>query len=328
MAAMVRVIATAFLLIAAVLPAAAQPVAPNLDAVTRLLAEAPPDARSARTLGTKRDGNGVIIDSQGLVLTIGYLINEAMSVTVFNVEGKSVPAKIVGYDYETGFGLVRALAPLGRRPVQFGNSSTLKGGEPMLAVGHGGSDGSVATFVTDRRPFAGAWEYLVEDAIFTAPAHPNWGGTALLGVDGRLYGIGSLQVGNANREGQPPEPGNMFVPIDLLKPIFADLLAEGRNGSPQRPWLGIYTTELMGRLMVTQVLPGGPADKAGIKAGDVLTAVGGKRVAGMADFYRTLWAGRDAGALVDLRLLRSGEPLTLRVASGNRYDYLQKPKTY
>ena len=328
MSYMARAFALAFLLLAAAFPGAAQPVAPNLDAVTRLLAEAPPDARSARTLGTKRDGNGVVIDGQGLVLTIGYLINEAMSVTVFNAEGKPVPAKVIGTDYETGFGLVRALTPLGRRPVQFGNSGALKGKEPMLAVGHGGRDGTVATLVADRRPFAGAWEYLVEDAIFTAPAHPNWGGTALLGADGKLYGIGSLQVGNAAGDSQAAQSGNMFVPIDLLKPIFADLLAEGRNGAPQRPWLGVYTTELMGRLMVTQVLAGGPAEKAGVKAGDVLTAVGGKRFAGMADFYRTLWAGRDAGAAVELRLLRSGEPLTLRVASGNRYDYLQKPKTY
>ena len=314
-------------LLAVAPPAMAQPVALNLDAVTRLLAEAPPDARSARTLGTKRDGNGVVIDGQGLVLTIGYLINEAMSVTVFNAEGKPVPAKVIGTDYETGFGLVRALAPLGRKAVQFGNSATLKGNEPVLAVGHGGRDGAMPTFVVGRRLFAGGWEYLIENAIFTAPPHPNWGGTALLGADGKLYGIGSLQVGNAAGDGQEARLGNMFVPIDLLHPVFADLLAEGR-GATQRPWLGLTTMEMAGRLVVTRVIEGGPAEKAGVKAGDIVTSVGGKRFSGMAEFYRTLWSGREAGAQVDLRLTREGEPRTARVASGNRYDYLQKPKTY
>jgi serine protease Do len=320
------------LLLGAPLGAAAQTASPEqlrtaVAAVIRLTAEVPPDARSARTLGTKRDGNGVVIDSQGLVLTIGYLINEAMAVTLFTADGKPVPARTVAYDFETGFGLVRALAPLNIRPIALGSSAGLKEGTPVLAIGHGGPGGTVPAKVVSRRNFAGGWEYLIGQAIYTAPPNENWGGAALVGPDARLYGIGSLFVGDAEVPGERM-PGNMFVPIDLLKPVFADLLADGRSGNAPRPWIGASTAELAGRLVITQVQPDSPAARAGLAVGDIISAVAGKRVSGMADYYETLWKDRAAGATVDLRVRRDGASITVPVKTGSRYDFIKPAKSY
>lgn len=299
-----------------------------ISSVVRLTAEVPPDARSAQTLGVKREGNGVVIDDKGLVLTIGYLILDAMAVTLFSAENKPVPAQLVAYDYDSGFGMVRALTPLGAKPIALGQSATLKARDPVLAVAHGGAGGPTPALVVSRRPFAGAWEYMIDQAIFTAPPLDGWSGAALIGPDAKLYGIGSLQVGQADAAVAELNPGNMFVPIDLLRPIFADLLADGRSGAPEKPWLGLYTTELDGRLVVTQVLPGAPADQAGLRRGDIILQLGGKPVANMIDFYQLLWAGRTAGAEVPLRLRRNGGRVDLKIRSASRQAYLKPPKTY
>jgi S1-C subfamily serine protease len=320
------------LLLAVPLGAAAQTASPDqlrtaVAAVVRLTAEIPADARSARTLGTRRDGNGVVIDSQGLVLTIGYLINEAMAVTVFNAEGKPVPAQTVAYDFDTGFGLVRALAPLGIRPVPLGASGGLKEGAAVLAVGAVGPANAASAKVVSRRTFAGGWEYLVQGAIYTAPPIENWGGAALIGPDARLYGIGSLFVGDAEMPGERM-PGNMFVPIDLLKPVFADLLADGRSANTPRPWIGASAAEMGGRLVITQVQPGSPGERAGLAVGDVISSVAGKRVGSLAEYYETLWRDREAGATVELRVRRDGASITVPVKTASRYDYIKPAKSY
>ncbi len=314
-------------------PARAQNATPEqlrtaISSVVRLTAEVPPDARSAQSLGVKREGNGVVIDGKGLVLTIGYLIVDAMAVTLYSAKDKPVPAQTVAYDYESGFGLVRALTPLNAKPIAFGRSEGLKAKDPVLAVAHAGAGGPQPALVVTRRPFAGAWEYMIDQAIFTTPHHPGWSGAALIGPDGKLYGVGSLQVGQADATVAEPNPGNMFVPIDLLRPIFADLLAEGRSGAPEKPWLGVYTTKLDGRLVVTQVLPRGPAEQAGLRRGDIITALGDKPVRTMIDFYDALWAGRTAGAEVELRIRRDGGPASVKIKSGSRYAYLKPPKSY
>lgn len=302
--------------------------APNLDAVVRLQASVPSDARSAATLGAQRDGNGIVIDQRGLVLTIGYLIVEAQTITLTTNAGRTVPAETVAYDYDTGFGLVRALGALNVQPLPLGDTAGLRQQQRMLAVGHGGSAGTVPTIVVGLRPFAGYWEYLLERAIFTSPAHGNWGGTALIGADGRLYGVGSLFLANPGDEDSRSEPGNMFVPIDLLKPILADLLADGRSSAAPRPWLGINVQDVLGRIVITSVTPGSPAARAGLARGDIVMAVNGQNVETPAALYRALWQGREAGATVPLRLHRRDGTTTVTVQSGNRYDFMQRPRTY
>lgn len=297
-----------------------------LAAVVGVHSLVPPDARTADSLGTERAGNGVVIDSEGAVLTIGYLIMEARTVSIIDAEGKEIPAKVVAYDWDSGFGLLRALAPLGVKPIRLGSAKSLKRKDPVLVAGHGGLEAAKAAFVMSRREFSGYWEYLLEDAIFTAPIYPNFGGAALIGADGRLLGIGSLAVNDAPGEGTIL-PGNMFVPIDVLRPVMADLLERGRPSGPQKPWLGIYTNEEQGRLFVTRVASGGPAEKAGIQPGDIILKVKDQRVTGQADLYRKIWAQGEAGVDVPLTILAGSTIREMAVHSINRYNWLKLDRT-
>ena len=304
-------------------------VAAPLEAVIGVRASVPQDARTARTLGTDRAGSGIVIDDQGLVLTIGYLVMEAISADLILPGNRSVPADIVAYDYETGFGLLRALAPLGVTPMPLGNSATLTLDTQALVAGSSGTGQPKVTgaVVVSRREFAGYWEYLLPDAIFTAPPHFEFGGAALIGRDGTLLGVGSLIVGDA---GGPERqmPGNMFVPIDALKPILADLIATGRSKLPARPWLGISSEEARGRLFVTRVAPGGPAAKAGVAANDIIVAVAGDPVTDQADFYRKVWALGNAGTEVPLTVLNSKGLNEIKITSASRYDHLKLKPSY
>ena len=298
-----------------------------LDAVVGVRAVIPNDARTAEVLGTERAGSGVVIGADGLVLTIGYLILEAISAEVVLRGERVVPAEVVAYDYDTGFGLLRALSPIAIAPIEFGRSADLTERNEVLVAGFGGPQPVIGAVVVSRRDFAGYWEYLLPNAIFTAPPHRAFGGAALIGRDGRLLGIGSLIVGDA-AEPEQPLPGNMFVPIDALAPIFEDLLAGGRSRAPPRPWLGLYSENLRGRVFVNRVAPDGPAAKAGIAEHDIIVAVKGEPVRDMADFYRKLWALGPAGVEVPLTLLTAQGITQVAVESADRYDYLKIKSSY
>jgi S1-C subfamily serine protease len=225
----------------------------------------PADAFTAETLGTERAGNGVLI-RDGLVLTIGYLITEAQTVWINLIDGRPVPGHVLGYDQATGFGLVQALARLDMPHLSLGDSGSTEVGDPVVVAGHGGRQRSVAARIVSKQEFAGYWEYVLDEAIFTTPAHPNWGGTAMIGSSGELLGIGSLQVQQA-REGGQAEHLNMIVPIDLLKPILDDILTMGRVNRPPRPWLGLYATEIENRIVVAGLAGRGPAERADLRTG-------------------------------------------------------------
>ncbi|HEX9837379.1 MAG TPA: S1C family serine protease [Alphaproteobacteria bacterium] len=298
-----------------------------LDAVVSLSSKVPSDARTANNLGTEREGNGVLIDGSGLVLTIGYLILEASDVTLRFNNGRSVPAKPVAYDHASGFGLVRAAVAPNVKPVALGNSKALQEKDPVIVAGAGGRESAAAAYVVSRRAFAGAWEYLLEDAVFTAPAYRQFGGAALFSTEGQLVGIGSLLVPNAIRP-DVPVPGNMFVPIEKLTPIMADLLTTGRRAGAARPWLGVSTEEMRGRLIVGFVQPEGPAAKAGIKPGDLVLGVRGEPVAGLADFYRKMWAVGPAGATVPITILDGMTVREVGVRSIDRNNWLRINPSY
>ncbi len=314
----------------AAMPASAQQSvqAPGnpLRSVVGIRAKIPADARTARFLGPVREGSGVVIDANGLVLTIGYLILEATSAVVIGPDKVPVPAAVVGYDHNTGFGLLRAARPLDVPPIELGDSSALKTGTPVLAVSFDGARPMVGVRIADRRTFAGYWEYLLEDAIFTMPPHRQYGGAALIGRDGKLLGIGSLFVNDAVQR-DAPAPGNMFVPIDGLKPILMDLLKHGRPMKPAHPWLGTRLDDASGRVAVLRVTRGGPASEAGIQAGDVILGVGGRRVNTLEDYYRRAWALGDAGTVIPLDIVRPGkgklEIEKVPVKSRSRYQWLK-----
>jgi S1-C subfamily serine protease len=305
-------------LIAALIPTA---LASPLDAVVGVRAEIPSDAATAPVLGTEREGSGVVIDDSGLVLTIGYIILEAAKVEIELADTRVLPANVVAYDYDTGFGLLKPVIDTDLRPVSLGVSKDLSEDSQVLAVDFSGGATAHRAHVVSRRDFAGYWEYLLPDAIFTSPPIRNFAGAALFGPDGGLLGIGSLVVGDAAPDRNLP--GNMFVPIDALKPILPDLLARGRASGPVRPWLGVYAGDLRGHVFVDRVAPEGPAAKAGMAEDDIILAVKGQAVTDLADFYRKLWAVGEAGIAVALTVIRGGRLVDIEVISADRYDHLK-----
>lgn len=296
------------------------------DAVVKLSIKAMPDARTADTLGAEREGTGVVIDESGLILTIGYLMLEAGSILVVAADGRVFPATVVGYDHATGFGVLRAAPGVARQPLALGDSSAVRELTTVLVAAHPAAGGGSHACVVARRRFTGWWEYMIEDAIFTAPPRSEHSGAALLDSAGRLVGIASLWVSDAIDLGVA-FPGNMFVPIDLLKPLLDDLLTRGRRRGAPRPWLGVYSEEVEGHVVVTRVLPDAPAHKAGVRRGDVILGVGGQSIGGQSEFYRSLWASGDAGADVMLHVLRDRIVQRLVVRSADRMDYLRPWRT-
>ncbi|MEA3193091.1 MAG: hypothetical protein QOD26_1424 [Betaproteobacteria bacterium] len=312
-------------------PAGAQPKPEDYDydldralgAVVGIRSIVPADAFSAETLGTERAGNGVLIREGGVVLTIGYLITEAEQIWLTFSDGRVAPGHVLGFDQETGFGLVQALARIDLEPIPIGQSGALQVGERVVLGGAGGREHSVAARVAARQEFAGYWEYVLDEAMFTAPAHPQWGGAALIAADGKLAGIGSLLVQEKIDAGTIQ--GNMIVPIDLLEPILDTLLATGKSGRPPRPWLGMYTTDAGARLVVAGLAPGGPAERAGIKIGDAILEVAGQKPSSLADLFRRIWRLGASGVEVPLKTARNGTLSEIKVRSGDRGDFLKKP---
>jgi len=296
-----------------------------LSSVVGLHSIIPSDAFTAETLGVERAGNGVLID-KGLVLTIGYLITEAQTVWLHLGDGHVVEGHALGFDQETGFGLVQALGSIDLPTLPIGSSRAAELGERVVVGGAGGRTRSVAARIAAKQEFAGYWEYVLDEAIFTFPAHPNWGGTGLISPQGELIGIGSLQL-EREREGKN-EHLNMIVPIDLLPPVLDDLRKFGRVNKPARPWLGLYSTEIEDKIVAVGIAPKGPAARAELKTGDVILAVSGENVSTLAGFYRKVWSLGQAGVEVPLTLYRDGVTFEVRVNSSDRAKFLKAPRMH
>lgn len=294
---------------------------PSLRSVVAVRAHIPDDAFTASGLGTLREGSGVVINEDGLVLTIGYLITEAEEVWLTTHDERVVAAHALAYDQETGFGLVQALQPLDLPALQLGKSGKAQVGDSVVFAD--GVGRSIRSAIVAKQEFAGYWEYLLDEAIFIAPAHPSWGGAAMIGADGDLLGIGSLRL-QMMRSGDTVEI-NMVVPIDLLHPILDDMLTKGHAEREPRPWLGVFSAESDGDVVVMSVSENGPAAKAGIQRGDIISDVRDGGVEGLADFYRKLWDAGPAGAEVPMRIVRDGRESWLRVKTGDRNAYLKRP---
>ena len=298
-----------------------------LGAVLGLRATVPQDAFTAGTLGTERAGSGVLIRSDGLVLTIGYLVTEAETIWLTSEGGGAVPGHVLAYDQESGFGLVQALGRLNMPPIELGTGQRVGAGDRAIIAAEGGRRHAIAVRVVARQEFAGYWEYLLDHAIFTAPAHPFWGGAALINADGRLIGIGSLHVQNANGR-ELRRDVNMVVPIELLPPILDDMLTYGRPNRAARPWLGLYAQEVEDAIVVAGFTENGPAAKAGLRPGDRIVAVRDDAISSLASLWRKVWAGGPAGSEVVLQVVRDSETLTVRILSADRRRLLKTPQLH
>jgi S1-C subfamily serine protease len=297
----------------------------DIDTATRsvvaLRANIPEDAFTAGGLGTRREGSGVVIGDRGLVLTIGYLITEAEEVWLTTQDGRVIAAHPLAYDQETGFGIVQPLGRLELPGLALGDSSKAKLGDAVIFAD--GTGKSVKAAIVAKQEFAGYWEYLLDEAIFIAPAHPSWGGAALIGGNGELLGIGSLRL-QMVQNGAVADI-NMAVPINLLPPILDDLITRGAANRPPRPWLGVFSAESDGDVVVMNVSENSPADQAGLQRGDIISDIRDAEIGGLADFYRKVWDSGQAGAEVPMRIVRDGRENWVRIKSADRNAFLRRP---
>lgn len=299
----------------------------TLKGIVSLRSFVPADAFTAGTLGMEREGSGVVINDTGLIVTIGYLVTEAETIWINTNDGRAVPGHALAMDQETGFGLVQALGKLDLPVFEIGDSDHFSLGDRCVLAAGGGRHHAVATKLAGRQDFAGYWEYALDDAFYTAPAHPNWGGTGLIGEDGKLLGVGSLILQQSGKSGRRLDM-NMVVPIGLLTPILNDLLTMGRANRPPRPWLGMYAAEDGDAVMVGGVTSNGPADKAGVQAGDQIIEVGGEEIGDSGDLWRSVWSHGIAGASVPLRVVRDDQIIDITVQSADRTSFLKAPKLH
>ncbi len=294
----------------------------TLESIVSVRAQIPEDGLTAPILGTERSGHGVLIEDPDLILTVGYLVTEAESIWLVDYSGNTVPAHTLSYDQETGFGLVQALGPLQAQPMPLGRSSELNVGDRVIVAGAGGIEQAISTNLVGKREFAGHWEYVLDEALFTTPAHDNWSGAALIDSRGLLCGIGSLVLQTRSDNGSVHN-ANLMIPIDVLPPVLDDLRLYGRRNQPGRPWLGWFVQETEHGLVVAGLYATGPAAAAGINTGDVIHEVDGETIEDLASLFRTIWALGDAGIEIPITLTRDGDTHNIVVHSVDRYSCLK-----
>ncbi|MBL6078743.1 serine protease [Belnapia sp. T18] len=298
-----------------------------LQSVVGVKALVPPDAFTAQSLGTERVGSGVVIRPDGLIATIGYIVTEAESIWLTTHDGRAIPGHALAHDFETGFGLIQALGRLDLPALPLESGEAPQPGDVAVLASAGGRKHALRCTIAARQEFAGYWEYMLEEALFTAPAHPSWGGAGLIGGDGRLMGIGSLVMQQQDGKGRRVDL-NMVVPASLLPPVLDDLLNYGRPNRPARPWLGLYAGEDEEGVLVSSTARNGPAQKAGLLEGDRLVSVGGQRVSDLASLWRAVWACGSAGAKVPVTIAREAMPHDLTIASIDRRAFLKPPRLH
>jgi serine protease Do len=296
------------------------------QSVVKIDSIVPSDARTANSLGTIRGGNGIVIDDKH-ILTIGYIVVEAETITITLPNGGVVPAELAGYDHTTGFGILKTILPSKLTPIQIGNSDKLNKEDLLYVLPYLTEGAPSAVKMVSRRSFTGWWEYFLDKPIYTHPMNTSFAGSALINEFGELLGIGSLYVSDAAAEGIL-SPGNLFVPINDLKPILNDLIANGKRTADVKPYMGLTSNDDTGKVMVTRVNDDGPAAKAGFKENDIILKVNKINIQDTEKFYKTVWSQGGPGTLLDFEIERNNQIISLKLTTMDRNDFFVKPKYY
>ena len=286
----------------------------------------PPEARTAQSLGTVRGGNGVVIDDKH-ILTIGYIVVEAETITITLPDGKKFPGELIGYDHTTGFGILRTIIHSNLTPLKIGDSDQLTKEDFLYVLPYLTEGRPSAVKMVSRRSFAGWWEYFLDKPIYTYPANSSFAGSALINEYGEVLGIGSLYVGDAAATGIS-SPGNMFVPINDLKPILDDLIQNGRRTKDIKPYMGLTSSDNTGQVKITRVNDNGPAAKAGFNVNDTILAVNNEKINSIEDFYKVVWSFGGPGTKLQFDIERNQEKLNIELTTMDRNDFFVKPKYY
>jgi len=286
----------------------------------------PPEARTAQSLGTVRGGNGVVIDDKH-ILTIGYIVVEAETITITLPDGKKFPGELIGYDHTTGFGILRTIIQSDLTPLKIGDSDQLTKEDFLYVLPYLTEGRPSAVKMVSRRSFAGWWEYFLDKPIYTYPANSSFAGSALINEYGEVLGIGSLYVGDAAATGIS-SPGNMFVPINDLKPILDDLIENGRRTKDIKPYMGLTSSDNTGEVKITRVNDNGPAAKAGFSVNDTILAVNNEKINNIEDFYKVVWSFGGPGTKLQFDIERNQKKLNIELTTMDRNDFFVKPKYY
>jgi S1-C subfamily serine protease len=292
-------------------PSYVQRVEPS---IVGLHVRAPETAASSARLGSRRFGSAVIFDARGYALTVSYLLLDATELEARTRDGRRWEARLVGLDLDAGLGVIKlegagpwAAAPLGRSTDLVAAART-----GTVGVDEDGDLVYVAGAVQAIRRFSASWEYMLDRALIVAPASPQWGGSAVVNDRGEVVGIVSLRLGEAPHV-------NLAIPSEKFLPVKDELIAAGRIVSrPPRPWLGLYTVDVRGGVVVSDFSPAGPAASAGFLKGDRILRVNGVAVASQSEFYEQLWSGR-AGDRIEVAVQRDDRVRVIAVTSVDRH---------
>jgi S1-C subfamily serine protease len=270
-----------------------------IPAVVGIHSKIPLDRPSVLTLGPLRWGSGVIYDPQGYILTVGYIVSDAAEIQVSLQDGRTVPARLVGVDAQSGIGVIKMEGEGPWPAAPLGDSTRAAVGDTTATLGVDSDKKLVVTqgSIQEIKRFAGYWEYMIDRALIVAPYNPSFGGSPLVNGRGEVIGVTSLRLG------ETPQV-NLAIPIEYFIAVREELLAKGGLPSrPPRPWIGVYTVPTPQGLIVAGGSPTGPAAEAGFQRGDVIVRLNGQSVEGQEDFYQKLWQTKvgDEIAIVVLR---------------------------
>ena len=276
----------------------------------------PNHVSNAIGLGTDRRGTGTVVSSDGLVLTIHYLLLGATKVIVTLPNGEQRDATIVGKDYSTGLGLLK-IDGANHPHLEVVSSGNSVVGEDVFTVASLGSDKRCADngMITYLGPFDAVWEFVLDRSICVTATSLNLGlpGGPILNRRVQVIGVSYL---NFTDPGRPI----LGIPGEYYLNIRDELARHGRVSKPQRAYLGVVSYTLRDHVIIANVMPGGPGEKAGLKQGDLVLAIDGKDISERRLLYEGL-RDHPIADTIQLKVLRNNRIFLLEIPAVRAEDY-------